>query len=172
MITEESEVTFSGDVFAVVDVPSTKAMTAPQAKNVIGRIRRGGKACRTCRTHFRKILNSSLQNNDVKWLALDNIGWTRTERSSCFPKSLTSFSSSFDRNKCNGLWRPSTNLCKGCSLCYCDGIYGQVLLFVCSMNHIQTHLFLSRADDNDVRDIGKDDFCWFYFTLCHVILTA
>ena len=74
MITEESEVTFSGDVFAVVDVPSTKAMTAPQAKNVIGRIRRGEKACRTCRTHFRKILNSSLQNNDVKWLALDNMG--------------------------------------------------------------------------------------------------
>lgn len=44
MITEESEVTFSGDVFAVVDVASTKAMTAPQAKNVIGRIRRGGKS--------------------------------------------------------------------------------------------------------------------------------
>ena len=40
----------------------------------------------------------------------------------------------------------------------CDAIYRRVLLFVCSMNHIPPYLFLSREDDDDVRDIGKHDF--------------
>lgn len=61
-------------------------------------------AFRTCRTHFRTILNRSLQNNDVKWLALDNMGWTRTEQKSCFPSSLMSSSSARERNKHGGIW--------------------------------------------------------------------
>ena len=40
----------------------------------------------------------------------------------------------------------------------CDAIYRRVLLFVCGMNHIPPYLFLSREDDDDVRDIGKHDF--------------
>ena len=75
-------------------------------------------------------------------LALDNIGWTRTERNSYFPMSLTSFSCSCDRNKYGGIWRRSINFFKGCFLCYCDGIYRRVLFFVCSMNQILPHLFL------------------------------
>ena len=47
---------------------------------------------------------------------------------------------------------------KGSSLCNCDAIYRQVFLFVCSMNHIPPYLFLSREDDDDVRDIGKQIF--------------
>ena len=50
-------------------------------------------------------------------------------------------------------------LLHGCSLCYYDAIYRRVLLFVCSVNHIPPYLFLSREDDDDVRDIGKHDFC-------------
>ena len=42
------------------------------------------------------------------WLALDNVGWCRTER---------------------------------------------------SMNHIPSYLFQSRADDDDIRELGKRDFC-------------
>ena len=41
---------------------------------------------------------------------------------------------------------------------YCDAIYRRVILFVGSVNHIPPYLFLSRADDDDVRDIGKHDF--------------
>jgi len=37
--------------------------------------------------------------------------------------------------------------------------YNLSLLFVCSMNDIPPSLFLSREDDDDVRDIGKHDFC-------------
>ena len=38
----------------------------------------------------------------LKRLALDNAGWSRTEQKSCFPMSLTSSSSSRDRNKMAG----------------------------------------------------------------------
>ena len=54
--------------------------------------------------------------------ALENIGWNRTERKSCFPMSLTSPSSSRDRNKYGRKWRRSMKFFKGCSLCYCDAI--------------------------------------------------
>ena len=37
------------------------------------------------------------------FLRLDRIGWSRTERKSCFPMSLTSSSSSRDRNKYGGI---------------------------------------------------------------------
>ena len=37
-------------------------------------------------------------------LALDNIGWSRTEWKSCFPRSATSSSSSRDRTKYGGIW--------------------------------------------------------------------
>ena len=60
-------------------------------------------------------------------LALDNIGRSRTERKSCFPMSLTSSSSSRDRNKYCGIWRRSINLFKEWSLCYCDAIYRRLL---------------------------------------------
>ena len=36
----------------------------------------------------------------------------------------------------------SIKFSKGCSLCYYFAIYRQVLLFVCSMNHIPPYLFL------------------------------
>ena len=41
-------------------------------------------------------------------LALDNIGWSRTEWKSCFLLSLMSSSSSCDRNKYNGIRRRSS----------------------------------------------------------------
>ena len=91
-------------------------------------------------------------------LALDNTGRSSTERKSCFPMSLTPSSSSRDRNKYGGTWRRSANFFKGCSLGYCDAIYRQELHFVCSMNYIPPYLFLSREDEDDVRDIGKFDF--------------
>ena len=47
---------------------------------------------------------------------------------------------------------------KGCSLCYCGAIYRRAILFARSMNHIPPCLFLSRADDDDVRNNGKCDF--------------
>ena len=50
----------------------------------------------------------------------DNKGWNRADRKSCFPMSLTSSSSSRDRNKYGGTWRRSINFFKGYSLCYCD----------------------------------------------------
>ena len=36
------------------------------------------------------------------------------------------------------------------------------------MDHVPSDLFLSREDDDEVRD----DFCSFYFTLCHAVLTV
>ena len=36
--------------------------------------------------------------------------------------------------------------------------FRRVLLFACRMNHVPPYLFLSREDDDDVRDIGKHDF--------------
>ena len=55
-----------------------------------------------------------VRNHDQadRGFALDNIGWTR-KRKSCFPTSLTSWSSSPDRNKCSGMWRRSINFFKG-----------------------------------------------------------
>ena len=50
-------------------------------------------------------------------LALDSIEWIRTIRKSCFLMSLTSSSSSRDRNKYGGIWRRSINLLKGCLIC-------------------------------------------------------
>ena len=72
--------------------------------------------------------------------------------------SLTSSSSSRDRNKYGAIQRGSINFFKGCSVCYCNAPYRQVLLFVCLMNHIPPYLFRSREDDDDVRYIGKHDF--------------
>ena len=86
--------------------------------------------------------------------------------------SLTSSSSSRDRDKYGGIWGRSINFFKGCSLCDCDAFYRRVLLIMCSMNHILPHLSLSRVDDDDVRDIGKHDFRSFYFTLCYLMQTV
>lgn len=36
-------------------------------------------------------------------------------------------------------------------------IYRRVLLFICIMNHIPPHLFLSREDNDELRDLGKHD---------------
>ena len=72
--------------------------------------------------------------------------------------SLTSSSSSRDRNKYGAIQRRSINFFKGCSLCYCNAPYRQVLLFVCRKNHIPPYSFRSREDDDDVRDMGKHDF--------------
>lgn len=72
--------------------------------------------------------------------------------------SLTSTSSSRDRNKYGGIWQRSINFLKGCSLCYCHTICRRVLFFVCRMNQIPPYLFLSRKDDEDTRDLGKHDF--------------
>ena len=70
------------------------------------------------------------------------------------------------------IWGRSINFFKGCSPCYCDAFYRRVLLIICSMNHILSHLSLSRVDDDDVRDIGKHDFRSFYFTLCYLKQTV
>ena len=91
-------------------------------------------------------------------LALDNIGYSRTERKSCFPMCFSSSSSSRGRNKYGGIWSRSVNFFKGCSLCYCGAICRRVLLFVCSLSHIPPYVFLSREDDHDVRDVGKHHF--------------
>ena len=81
-------------------------------------------------------------------------GWLGSET----VRSLTPSLSSYYRNKYGGIWRRLINFFKGSSLCFCDSIYGRVLLIVCSMNHIPPYLFLSREDDDDdVRDIGKYD---------------
>ena len=39
------------------------------------------------------------------------------------------------------------------------------------MNHIRPYLFLSRENEDDIRDIGKHDFRSFYFTLCYLMPT-
>ena len=44
------------------------------------------------------LLHPMLSNANLR-LALDNIGWSRTEGKTCFPMSLTSSSFSRDRNK-------------------------------------------------------------------------
>ena len=72
--------------------------------------------------------------------------------------SLTSTSSSRDRNKYGGIRKRSINFLKGCSLCYCDTICRRVLFFVGRMNQIPPYLFLSRKGDEDTRDLGKHDF--------------
>ena len=63
-------------------------------------------------------------------------GWSRNEIKSCFSMSLTSSSTTRDRNKYGGIWRRSINFFKGYSLCYCGAISRRVLLFVCIKNHI------------------------------------
>ena len=55
------------------------------------------------------------------------------------------------------MWIWSITFFKGCSLCYCDAIYRRAILFARSMNHIPSYLYLSRADDDDVRNNGKCD---------------
>ena len=40
------------------------------------------------------------------------------------------------------------------------------------MNHISPYLFLSREDDDDVRDIGKYDFRFVLLHLCYLMLTS
>ena len=61
------------------------------------------------------------------------------------------------------------NFFKGCSLslCCCDALYRRVLLFVYSYskNHVPPYLFVSREDDDDVRDIEKHDFRSILFHL-------
>ena len=91
-------------------------------------------------------------------LALDNIGRSRTERKSSFPMSLTSSSSSRDRNKYGGIWSSRSTSSRDALSADCDPIYRRVLLFVCGANHIPLYLLLSLQDDDDVRDIGKRDF--------------
>ena len=39
-----------------------------------------------------------------------------------------------------------------------DALYRRVLLVVCTLSHISPYVFLSREDDDDVRDFGKHDF--------------
>ena len=39
-----------------------------------------------------------------------------------------------------------------------EALYRRVLLFVCTLSHIPPYVFLSREDDDDVRDFGKHDF--------------
>ena len=119
---------------------------------------------------FSSVVPNSTLPRFANRLALDNIGWIRTERKSCFPMSLTSSSSSRDRNKYVGIWRWSINFFKGCSLCYCDAIYRRVLPFVCSMNDISPYLFRSREDDDDVRESENTTLVRFYFPLCYLML--
>ena len=103
--------------------------------------------------------------------ALDNIGGTKWN--SCFPLSLTSSSSSRDRNKYGGIWRPSIKFCKGWKgrfLCYCDAIYPGLLVFACSMNIIPPYFsherktMMSETPETTI-------FVRFYFTLCYLMLT-
>ena len=53
-------------------------------------------------------------------------------------------------------------------------IYRRVFLFSCSMNHVLPYLSLSRADEDDFRDIEKHGFhsvLLHPFTLCCLMLT-
>ena len=84
-----------------------------RANGVQARVNADMWAKKTTRAH---IVPRSL----LSWLALDNIGWSRTERKSCFPMSLTPSSYFRDRNKYGGLWRRWINFFKGCSLLQCD----------------------------------------------------
>ena len=109
---------------------------------------------------WRASLLRKCRKPDCHWFsrrfALDSIvGWSRSERKSCVPMSLTSSSSSRDRSRYRGIWRRSINFFKGWSFLYGDAIYRRVLLFACRLNHIPPYLFPSREDDDDVRDIGK-----------------
>lgn len=99
-------------------------------------------------------------------LTLDNI--SSTERKACFPISPTSMLP-LVTNKYDGIWQ--YQLLQGnCSLCYCNVIYWRELVFVCSMNNIRSHLFLSREDEDDVRDTAKHDSQSFHFTLCYLMI--
>ena len=84
-------------------------------------------------------------------LASNNIGWGRTEWNRVF----------------RYLWghrRPlvtGSNMAEyenGRSTSSRDALYRRVLLFVCTVSHIPPYVFLSREDDDDVRDFGKHDF--------------
>ena len=92
-------------------------------------------------------------------LALDNIGWSRTERKSCFPMSLTSWSSSCDSNKYGGIWWRPINLFKGCSPCYCYRFLDRYFSLFAAWTIFHHIYFLSWEGDHDVRVIGKHDFC-------------
>ena len=94
----------------------------------------------------------------LKRLALDNAGWSRTERKSCFPMSLTSSqrklssSSSRDRNKMAGYGHDrSTSPRDALSFIAMRFIlyYRRIRFFVCSRSHIPPCLLLSREDDDD-----------------------
>lgn len=97
-------------------------------------------------------------NYATEQLALDSIGWTSTERRSCFPMSLTFWSSFHDRNKYGGIQRQSINFIKGCSLYYCDAICRRVFLFVCGMNHIPSCFSFCHVKTTMTSAIGKHDF--------------
>ena len=45
-----------------------------------------------------------------------------------------------------------------------------VFFFVCSMNQIPPHLFLSREDDDGIGDIRKTRFSFGSSSLCYLIL--
>lgn len=110
-------------------------------------------------------------NYATEQLALDSIGRISTERRSCFPMSLTFWSSFHDRNKYGRIRRQSINFFKRRSLCYCDAIYRRVLLFVCGVDHIPSCLFLSRGRRWRQRS-ENTIFVRFCFTRCHEMLIA
>ena len=64
--------------------------------------------------------------NEGKPLVLDNIGWSRTERKSCFPMSMTSLSSSRYRKKYGGMWRRWIKRSSRNALFYYNAIYRRI----------------------------------------------
>ena len=107
-------------------------------------------------------------------LALDNIGWSRTERKSSFPMSLTSSSSSRDRNIFGGIQLVLQTIQSEVVVDKShrksrESIPWRRRSSVSIFNHIyfchERTMMTSQTSEDTI-------FVRFYFTLCYLMLTA
>ena len=104
--------------------------------------------------------------NEGKPLVLGNIGWSRTERKSCF---CDVYDVTVVLSLQKKIWRNvetvDQTFFKECPLLLqCNLSTNTLFIFVCRKNHIPPFLFRLRENDDDVWDIRKHDFRR-YFTL-------
>ena len=111
--------------------------------------------------------------NIFQRLALDNIGWSRTERKSCFPMSLMSSSTSRDRNKIHmaeygdGRSTSSRDALSAIAMRFIDEYFSLFAAWT-----IFRHIYFCHERTAMTSEISENTiFVRFYFTRCYQMLT-
>ena len=117
MLTQPSKTALGTQLLTTQEAPRSKSFWMERWKqyvfqtcNSINWLKRGLKSKEWHITpapwcaHYLTHAHNHITRPGIRWLALDNMEWCRTEGKSCFPMSMTSSSSSRDRNKYGGIW--------------------------------------------------------------------